>query len=158
MFGIYARQVIRGGMFGSLEKEPEKKKKSINLAKCGECGKHRVKLVYFDGSSYPYDKDYGPRWVCQGCKAHVGCHPNSTRPLGTTAGPETSRARRNLRYAFDALWKSKFMTRPEAYKWLQSVMRLPHEKAHIAMFTKEQCWKAQAAVYTLTRFQRTGRK
>ncbi len=31
------------------------------------------------------------------------------------------------------------MSRPQAYKWMQEVMNLPSEKAHIGMFDEKQC-------------------
>lgn len=43
--------------------------------------------------------------------------------------------------AFDKLWKEEGYTRAEAYEWLAEAMNLSAKKAHIALFTKEQCHK-----------------
>lgn len=42
---------------------------------------------------------------------------------------------------FDRLWKEDGYTRTEAYQWLADAMGLSAKKAHIALFTKEQCHK-----------------
>ena len=47
---------------------------------------------------------------------------------------------------FDWLWQSGAMTRTDAYLWLAETMCLPKEKAHIALFNKEQCIAVQNAV------------
>lgn len=41
--------------------------------------------------------------------------------------------------AFDELWKNGGLTRSEAYEWLAEAMNLPAKKAHIALFTANQC-------------------
>lgn len=54
---------------------------------------------------------------------------------------------RNLRHSchklFDRLWKpgehQRFVTRREAYKWMQEVMALPTEMCHIGYFGQGQC-------------------
>ena len=47
-----------------------------------------------------------PVWKCDGCDGYVGCHPGSTRALGTPAGPDLRRARQLLHdRMIDPLWK-----------------------------------------------------
>ncbi|PZU95512.1 MAG: hypothetical protein DI527_00455 [Chelatococcus sp.] len=47
-----------------------------------------------------------PVWLCDGCGGFVGCHPGTTKPLGTPAGPELRRARALLHdRMIDPLWK-----------------------------------------------------
>ena len=41
--------------------------------------------------------------------------------------------------AFDRLWKKMGMSRGEAYRYLQSVMDMTSDEAHIGRFTEEQC-------------------
>lgn len=86
-----------------------------------------------------YGKSYGPIYLCLICGAYVGCHPRSTRPLGTPADKATRTARRMAHEVFDAIWKSGRTRRSSAYAWLSQQMGLPPEKTHIGMFTKEQC-------------------
>ncbi len=47
-----------------------------------------------------------PVWKCDDCGAYVGCHPDTTEPLGTPAGPELRLARMKLHEEMiDPLWK-----------------------------------------------------
>jgi hypothetical protein len=58
-------------------------------------------------------------WWCRPCDALVGTHHNDPdKPLGTMANKELRVWRRKAHAAFDPLWKSKKMTRQEAYHWL----------------------------------------
>jgi hypothetical protein len=41
--------------------------------------------------------------------------------------------------AFDRLWKKMGMNRGDAYRWLQTIMDLTADEAHIGRFTEEQC-------------------
>jgi len=78
-----------------------------------------------------------PRTRCPG--AH-GAHPDGT-PLGIPASKETKQARMKAHDAFDMLWKqpTKVIDRRGAYKWMQAMMNLTTEEAHIGRFTIEQC-------------------
>ena len=42
---------------------------------------------------------------------------------------------------FDSFWKAKEMHKSQAYKLLQDIMELSPKDAHIAMFSKEQCYE-----------------
>ena len=80
-------------------------------------------------------------WVyqCQNCNARVGCHKGTTRPLGDVANETLRLKRMETHQVFDAFWKSRHMTRTQAYKWLSQQMRLPKERAHIGGFEMDQC-------------------
>lgn len=92
---------------------------------------------------YPHRPDlYGKMfWVCLPHNAYVGCHPGTTNPLGTLATKETREARKRAHEAFDALWKSKGMTRLRAYGALAVHLGLPVSKTHIGSFDAETCEK-----------------
>jgi hypothetical protein len=79
---------------------------------------------------------YGTRWSCptDGCTV-VWWGKEHTTP----ADKELRNARINAHYLFDSLWQWGWMSRGEAYEWLQKTFELPPEKAHIGLFTKEQC-------------------
>lgn len=79
-------------------------------------------------------------WRCDPCQAHVGCHNDGT-PYGTLARPKLRRARRSAHVAFDKLWQSGEMTRNESYKWMQEVLQIAEEEAHIAMLDLELCYE-----------------
>lgn len=72
------------------------------------------------------------------CKAAHGAHPDG-RPLGIPADKPTKDARIKAHEAFDQLWKSGRMRRGDAYRWLQTVLGLDKDSAHIGRFTIEQC-------------------
>lgn len=87
-----------------------------------------------------YGRDYGSNvYLCRPCDAYVGTHKNSRTPLGTMAKPQLRKLRMQAHSLFDPLWKSRNMSRNDAYKWLQKNMNLSSEEAHIGMFNEEQC-------------------
>jgi ssDNA-binding Zn-finger/Zn-ribbon topoisomerase 1 len=84
---------------------------------------------------------YGKFFGCTNfpeCRGTHGTYPDG-RPLGNPADAETKHYRIAAHYVFDSLWKSKMVTRNRAYSWMQQVMTLSSEEAHIGNFTKEQC-------------------
>lgn len=110
--------------------------------KCPYCG---APVVLRD-SNYVYhnNKNYGKMWVCSNfpqCDAYVGCHPNTTIPLGRLANKNLRHAKNRAHSAFDPLWKSGLMTRREAYIWLSAMLNIPLEKCHIGMFDEKTCDK-----------------
>jgi len=86
-----------------------------------------------------YGKSYGMMYICRPCDAYVGCHNDTIKPLGTMADFVTREARKDAHIYFDKLWKKEYMTRSEAYAWLQEQFILPKEKCHIGCFDKEHC-------------------
>ena len=105
---------------------------------CDYCGKP-ARLV---DSAIVYGKSYGPIWYCEGCKAWVGCHRDTTKPLGRLANAELRKMKRIAHAMFDPIWRGKTaFTRRAAYEWLAEEMGLPVEETHIGMFDVEQCEK-----------------
>jgi ssDNA-binding Zn-finger/Zn-ribbon topoisomerase 1 len=87
---------------------------------------------------------FGFFWSCNewpGCTFAVGCHPHTTKPLGTPANFATRKARKAAHDLFDQTWigPRARMSRKEAYAWLASRMGLPVEQTHIALFDAAQC-------------------
>ena len=69
-----------------------------------------------------YGKNYGKSYMCYYCKpcdAYVGCHNNSTRPLGTMANQELRNWRMEAHKHIDSLWKDKILSRKKYIKILQ---------------------------------------
>ena len=75
------------------------------------------------------------------CDAFVGVDKRDGKtPLGTMANKELRELRKKCHNDyFDPLWNTGKMKRSEAYKFLQVLMKLPKEQAHIAMFDINQC-------------------
>lgn len=90
-----------------------------------------------------YGKNYG-KWpwayICTGCKAFVGTHPNSNIPLGTLADKATREARKSAHSAFDHIWRDGHMpSRGHAYEWLADKLGIPRAECHMAWFEVERC-------------------
>ena len=95
---------------------------------------------------YPHRKDLYSKKFYR-CITHtdtfVGCHPNTTKPLGVPAPPELRKLRSQVHRLFDPIWKNDSETsRAKAYKWFSKQMALPPSITHVGMFDKAQCLKA----------------
>ena len=80
-------------------------------------------------------------YQCQNCNARVGCHKDSTRPLGNVANEVLRLKRVEAHRVFDASWRSQHMSRTQAYKWLSQQLRIPIRLTHIGGFEMDQCQK-----------------
>ena len=69
----------------------------------------------------------------------MSCHKTGPVPMGIPADKATREARQRAHDAFDPIWKSRTLTRWEAYLWLSKKMGLPQDKTHIGMFDAQQC-------------------
>jgi ssDNA-binding Zn-finger/Zn-ribbon topoisomerase 1 len=86
---------------------------------------------------------YGPFYGCSNyprCTCKHGAHADGT-PLGIPANKETRDWRIKAHDAFDQLWKGprRCMKRPEAYLWMQRMMCMSEDEAHIGRLNIEQC-------------------
>lgn len=89
-----------------------------------------------------YGKEIGwpLAYVCS-CGARVGCHPETSIPLGTLADKATSAARSAAHQAFDPLWRGKGReVRTRAYAALAEAMGAG-SPGHISMMTIADCTK-----------------
>ena len=85
---------------------------------CVNCNKE-INGVLTDGREiYPHRPDlYSKKfWKCPECDNYVGCHGESTRPLGCIPTEEIKKARIKLHSKFDPLWKSGKISRRNLYK------------------------------------------
>lgn len=105
---------------------------------------------------YPHRPDIAGKsfWVCPECGARCGCHPGTSRPLGTPAGPELRRARSLLHdRMIDPLWRGekdhRHKARGRVYRFLSCKMGIDAKECHTGLFTLEQCraaWRALRGV------------
>ena len=113
--------------------------KRINI-KCPYCGSPaflRPASVVHEHTT-PGEKVY----VCArypACDAYVSAHRDSQMPMGTLADKSLRRKRRQAHTALNQLWEQGFMTRKEAYRWLQVQLGLPESEAHIGHFSEYRC-------------------
>lgn len=104
-------------------------------------------LLKLGDAGYPYSRDYGPTWVCVPCRAWVGCHPGTEKPLGRVADAALRLAKMAAHQAFDRLWRkkmaregiSKSKARRAGYTWLSEQLGIPFEQTHIGYFDVAQC-------------------
>lgn len=95
-----------------------------------------------------YGKNYGNYpWVylCCMCGAYVGMHPNTNIPLGTLADAKTRKARTSCKPVFERIWKSGYMPRTEAYRWLANELGISRAECHFGLFTESMCNLARDA-------------
>ena len=119
----------------------------MKLVICQYCN-GRAELVR--GSSLFQDSKefyYCKFWRCAGCKAHVGCHPGTDKPLGTLAKQNLRRLRCIVHLAFDKRWKNgrvkkRRRKRSAAYIWLAAELGIPVEQCHVGMFDERMCERA----------------
>ena len=97
------------------------------------------KPAKFVDSKMIYGKSYGMIYLCKECNAYVGVHKGTNRPLGILANAELREWKKKAHASFDPLWKTKLMTRREAYEWLAKQMGKSLEKCHIGMFDVSEC-------------------
>ena len=110
---------------------------------CPYC-KKKTKLV---DSSEIYSKSYGLIYLCKDCKAHVGVHKGTTRPLGTPAKSGLRTLRKQVHTYLDELWlhspkSKKAQETKKVYSWLSNKLKIPLEKTHVGMFNEAQCIEA----------------
>lgn len=109
-----------------------------------------VKCPYCDSeanlvdSKVIYGRSYGMVYLCSQyplCDAYVGVHRGTDRPLGRMANAELREWKKKAHALFDPLWKSKRLSRGKCYLFLQDMMELTGDEAHIGMFDIDKCKK-----------------
>ena len=73
------------------------------------------------------------------CDAYVAAHRDSRLPMGTLANRKLRQMRRDAHLALNRLWEDGYMSKKEAYRWLQVQLGLPEAEAHIAHFSEYRC-------------------
>ena len=84
---------------------------------------------------------FGAFWSCSRwpeCSGLVGCHPGTTRPLGTLAPPLVRTARHRAHEAFDGLRAQvPGAKRRAAYRWLAERLGVHEHDAHMGLMDAE---------------------
>ena len=108
---------------------------------------------------YPHRPDLSSLhfYLCAECDAYVGCHGNTTTPLGRLANEELRRAKKMVHAVFDPIWQKrleeKSKTNPNykkvharggRYKKLAEALGIPSAECHIGMFDVPTCFAAIA--------------
>lgn len=113
----------------------KQKLKGMICAYCNE------PTTFYKDSSIVYSKDYGPIWACLKCRAWIGCHPGTNKPLGRVATKKLRALKIEAHKHFDRIFTYKIMKRSKAYWWLSEQLQIPKRYTHIGMFGEETCKK-----------------
>lgn len=108
---------------------------------CTYCG-NQAELVT-GKAIYPHRADlYGKRfYLCVPCGAYVGCHKDTTNPLGRLANVVLRAAKVRAHAAFDPMWQGGVRRRGDAYGWLADQLGIEKKDCHIGMFDVAMCNK-----------------
>ena len=82
-------------------------------------------------------------YVCSNypaCDAYVSADSKG-KPMGTLANKGLRELRVQAHKSFDRLWRSGYMTREWAYKWLSVRMEINEKQCHIGQFDDNRCEK-----------------
>lgn len=106
---------------------------------CSYCGNESEKVG--GRHIYPHREDlyHLTFYVCDPCKAWVGCHRGTDNPLGRLANAELRQAKSAAHSVFDQIWKRGLMPRYKAYSWLADQLGIDREDCHIGMFDVDTC-------------------
>jgi len=80
-------------------------------------------------------------YYCDECNASVTTRNLTSIPLGFMARRPVRALRQRAHVVFDCYWKRKKMQRFQAYHWLCTVLEIPENECHIAMFDEGLCQK-----------------
>lgn len=81
-------------------------------------------------------------YVCSkypACNSYVMACPDTLKPMGSLAGPELRRLRRQAHLSFNRLYKSGLMSKRKAYEWLAYITQSPMSHAHIGHLGDYYC-------------------
>lgn len=106
---------------------------------------------------YPRRRDLAEKrfYRCAPCKAYVGCHPGTTRPLGRLANAQLRSAKQIVHALFDPFWLNwprekggRRVGRNKAYARLARELGIDAKDCHVGMFDLQTCERAAAVVRT----------
>ena len=113
----------------------------MRKVKCSYCG-NKAEYVNRKEIYNIASKHIGMVWVCRLCKAWVGCHKGTNRPLGTLAKYDLRRWREKAHDALDKKWnKGNNRSRNQTYKRLAKHLGIKKKDCHIGKFDIETCKK-----------------
>lgn len=135
---------------------------SINVSgeikSCRYC-QQPAQLLRLGDVGYPYQRDYGPMYVCVADQAWVGVHRGTTKPLGGLANAELREWKMKAHAAFDPLWQAKIRrdgcskshARKAGYRWLSEQLGIPPKLTHIGYMSVEECRRVVEACEAVRR-------
>lgn len=73
------------------------------------------------------------------CDSYVMACPGTRKPMGSLAGPQLRRLRRQAHLSFNKLYETDLMSKREAYEWLAYITQSPMSHAHIGHLGDYYC-------------------
>lgn len=100
--------------------------------------------VVFTSNKELYGKEYGNGkcYLCRNCKASVGTHNGTKRPLGVMANKEMKVLKKACHDLFDYVWKSGKLSRGRAYSILANQLDIPQKDCHFGHFQTDMLIKS----------------
>ena len=95
--------------------------RTIYCCQCaGEVEAYRIDAMEL----YPHRPDLFHKhfWRRPHCRNYVGCHPDTTKPLGCIPTYELMKARGHIHALIDPIWKTKMMSRRQVYARLSTAL------------------------------------
>jgi len=90
--------------------------------KCNHCGKDAEWVENKEIYGRNFGKSY-MMWLCRDCRAYVGCHQNTKKPMGEfLAKKDLRKARIKAHKIIDELWKSGKYRRKDVYDGLSKAL------------------------------------
>ncbi len=94
----------------------------------------------FVDSAEVYRRSYGMIYLCRPCRAWVGVHDGTDKPLGRLADAELREWKILAHAAFDPYWQNGGRgTRRRAYAALAATLGLSSDDCHIGLFDVDLC-------------------
>lgn len=110
--------------------------------RCPYCGAAAAMRPAGDIYGYSPQSKGKHLYVCTNwpvCDSYVAAHKDDLRPMGTMANGELRHKRILAHKALDSYQKATHMNKWAGYVWLQVKLGMEPDKAHIAMFSEEEC-------------------
>lgn len=125
---------------------------------CCQCQAEIEARLTTGAEIYPHRPDLAtlPRWVCDGCKNHVGTYHKTstpTKPLGNIPSQEIKKARILIHALIDPAWKSGKVKRRAIYAHLSDKLGRDYHTAELR--TIEEARTIYAAAREFVREQVT---
>ena len=127
-------------MLKEAQKKSLKRKRAKLVTQCPYCG-GKVTFRSADGI-YTENKFNTMLYVCSNyprCDSYVRAIPGTDIPVGSMANPKLRRLRLDAHRALSDIVKTGIMTDKESYEWLQRLLQLSKDDAHIGCLNEFTC-------------------
>ncbi len=121
---------------------------------CVECQEQEETELVTGKDIYPHRPDLADKYFyrCKKCGNYVGCHPNSTRPLGCIPSEELKKARNFIHNKLDPLWRKKVYDKDRGWWYAHIAKELGIKEYHTGWTRSvEECRQVWRAINNILR-------